>query len=281
MRPKWQHPKPEVRAAAMAALEDQSLLADIVERDESDTVRLAALQRLTNQSALGRIARSSSPFNTRAFGIITDEREIVDVARTAEAPRVRRLALDKIADPLVLHQIMAFDDDASVRKDARSRRFRLGVDPIRGFLARVLAGLEITGTAPDRPAELSGGLEEVCNALVCDQRFRINGILIGRKGEPSDAPSDSRPGVPVQASPQSCCDLEFVAANCGGEGGEDDCASDRLYYRIKIWRLAENTFHVGVEQRQARTTHNVAVWSASSGGGGELFRGGETSVRIG
>lgn len=283
LRPKWQHPKAEVRVAAVAALTDQALLADVVEKDESDAVRLAALQRLTDQSALARIAKSNNPFNTHAVGGITDEKEIADVARTAEAPRVRCLAVEKVADPRVLNQIVAFDDDASVRQDARSRRFRLGAEPMRGFLADVLSELPVAGTKPDCAIEICGGLDEVCAALIGDSRFRINGVLLGRREETPAAGenSASRAADPgVTDAPPSRCHVELVAAKCDAPAGTDDGAREKRYYRIKIWRMEENLFQASLEQRRVEKLHNVALWSASSGESKASFRTGETSVRV-
>lgn len=269
----------------MATLTDQALLAEIVEQDESDIVRLAALQRLTSQSALARIAKSNNPFNARALGGMTDESQIVDVARTAEEPRIRSLAVDRIDDAIILNQIAAFDVDATVRQDARRRRVRLGVDPMRYFLTRVLSGLQVAEAKADRAAEYCGDLDDVCGALVCDRRFRINGILVDRREEAFAARVDSAPSVPAHAgaidfSPARRCCVELVAAKCGGDGEPTNRTYGRHYYRIKVWRMGEGSFHASVEQRRSERVRNVAVWSASSGGREESFCGGETSIRV-
>ena len=269
----------------MATLTDQAVLADIVEKDESDTVRLAALQRLTSQTALARIAKSNNPFNARALGGITDERQIVDIARTAEEPRLRSLAVDKIDDALILNQIVAFDADASVRQNARRRRVRLGVDPMRYFLTRVLSGLQVAEAKADRAAEYCGDLDDVCGALVCDRRFCINGILVDRREETFAARVDSVPGAPAQSgaadpspAPRGC--LELVAAKCGGDGEATNRSYGRHYYRIMVWRMGEGSFHASVEQRRSERVRNVAVWSASSGGSEPCFQRAETSIRV-
>lgn len=254
MRPKWQHPDAAVRAAAMATLDDQSLLAQIVEQDESDAVRLAALQRLTDQSALARIARSNSPFSAHAFGGITDHGEILALARTAELPKVRRLAVEKIEDTTVLGQIATLDADASVRHDARSRRFQLGSDPMREFVARALTRLPVAETAPEAAPEIRGSREEICSALFRDRRFRINGILNERDEAAEIAVNATAAGIPFPAKPRLAATarrdyLELLAAGWEGEGGASGKPRAATHYRVRIWRVADETFHAAAELR--------------------------------
>jgi hypothetical protein len=254
-RPKWQHPNADVRLAAMVTLTDQALLAAFVEGDESDAVRLAAFQRLTNQSELTRIAKSTSPFNVRAFGGVTETNQIVDVARTAERPQVRSLAVDKIDDAVVLQQIATVDADASVRRNPRNRRFRMGADPMGDFLTGVLSKLQIAEVPADRVAEICGDLSDICVALVNDRRFRINGVLThGREAAVvALIESTHNPSVPVgvaDSSPAQPCYIEFLAAKCGSDGEADNDIHNTVHFRIKIWRVGEKSFHASVQQRR-------------------------------
>src|SRR4051812_31196364 len=83
--PKWKHPNPEVRAAAVATLADQEILADLAETDTSEVVRRAALFRLTDQVHLARIARiSTHPFNAEALHRVTAPKLLAEVAKRAE-----------------------------------------------------------------------------------------------------------------------------------------------------------------------------------------------------
>lgn len=254
-RPKWQHPKAEVRAAAIATLTDQSLLATILEQDESETVQLAAFERLTDQRELARIAKSHSPFNSRAFGGISDQRQILDVAQTAEKPELRRLAVEKIDDTVILQQIATIDADASVRRDARDRRFRLGADPMRDFLKGVLSGMPVAGSRGDWVAEISGGPDDVCGAMVCDPRFRIDGILNEHVDDAALAPTDPTESAPAPAgdarpSRVRRSTVELLAARCAGAGESENDANSTVHFRIKIWRTSEDLFHASVQYRR-------------------------------
>jgi len=44
--PRWQHSDPDVRQKAIMRLSDQSLLRQIIDRDDDEMVRLAAQERL-------------------------------------------------------------------------------------------------------------------------------------------------------------------------------------------------------------------------------------------
>lgn len=44
--PRWQHSNPDVRQKAIMRLSDQSLLRQIIDRDDDEMVRLAAQERL-------------------------------------------------------------------------------------------------------------------------------------------------------------------------------------------------------------------------------------------
>ncbi|MGD9332684.1 MAG: HEAT repeat domain-containing protein [Desulfobacterales bacterium] len=44
--PRWQHSNPEVRHKAVMRLKDQSLLRQIIEKDDDEMVRMAAKERM-------------------------------------------------------------------------------------------------------------------------------------------------------------------------------------------------------------------------------------------
>ncbi|MDJ0722048.1 MAG: hypothetical protein QNJ04_10470 [Desulfobacterales bacterium] len=48
--PRWQHSNPEVRIKAVNRMSDQSLLKQIVEKDEDEMVCMAARERLAELS---------------------------------------------------------------------------------------------------------------------------------------------------------------------------------------------------------------------------------------
>lgn len=49
--PRWQHSNADVRHKAVMRLKDQSLLRQIIEKDEDEMVRLAAKERLAALSS--------------------------------------------------------------------------------------------------------------------------------------------------------------------------------------------------------------------------------------
>ncbi len=260
MRPKWQHRDPAVRAAAVMALDDQAALEEIVENDADEAVKHAALRRLKDQDVLARIAKSNSPFNTIAFEALTEPRKIVEVARHAEFPQVRGRAVEKIDDPVVLHQIATQDLDPAVRREAKHRRLRLGADPMGDFLKNVLSQLQVAETKAERTAEFCGSLDDICGAITTDRRFRINGLAA--KDEPAEP--GARPHTAADAASGTRTFVEVIASE---HGPGATAHGNAVHYRIKIWRPAENVFNGTVEQwRGDELRADAEAWSRSSGG---------------
>ena len=125
-RPKWQHSNPKIRCEAIAELDNQALLAQIAcIEDEALSVRKAALQRMTDQSLLGDIARGKTEprFNhdLRKFAAskIKDKDILASVAmpdwRSWSAPveDIHKAAVMKIKDQALLAKIakkVPYDD---------------------------------------------------------------------------------------------------------------------------------------------------------------------------
>jgi len=244
LRPKWQHPDPAVRIAAVNRLSDQAVLAQIVEQDADENVRLAAFGRVTDQDLLAGIARSRSPFSVRAVEVLAEPRLLARIAREAEMPRAREVAVGRIDDALTLQQIAAHDPDPNVRRQARLRR--RSADGAHRVLRSALEKLQVAERSAAGVAEFCGALDEVCGALLRDPRFRIDGVLHAHADE--------------SAGQQSTHVVELLArkTETAGRGGS--------YYQIRVWRPAEDAFHCCVEERTCDTSHDLEAWSRSSSG---------------
>ena len=64
-RPRWQHPDGAVRAAAVKALTDQTLIARLVKTDDDWNVRRTAVTKLTDQALLAEVAETNEDPSVR------------------------------------------------------------------------------------------------------------------------------------------------------------------------------------------------------------------------
>src|ERR1043166_983151 len=98
LRPKWKNSDPAIRRQGVLALDDQEVLERIVDSDPSEEVRLAAVERLTDQPTLARLARGTSSLAIPAMKRLSDRTLIHTVAQSAELREVREMAVDRIED---------------------------------------------------------------------------------------------------------------------------------------------------------------------------------------
>jgi hypothetical protein len=64
-RPKWRHSNQPVRYTAVEKLTDETLLARIAKNDSDENVRSAAVRKLTNRALLTDLAKSAKHRNVR------------------------------------------------------------------------------------------------------------------------------------------------------------------------------------------------------------------------
>ncbi len=145
LQPRWKHPEAAVRVAAVDAMpdEEQDLLLQIAREDVEPGVRRAAVAKLQQASALADIARSDADESVRgvardlvialaqdsgdgdqaatALAGLTDARDLMLVARSAELEPVARAALDRIAEARWLSTVARQGTHASVRLAALER----------------------------------------------------------------------------------------------------------------------------------------------------------------
>lgn len=149
LRPKWRHPDPEVRLAAVRELgaDDQSRLATVAREDADARVRRVAIKRLDDADVLAAVAehdadpaiRELAAERTRellvaracvdgpaaaceaALARLQDERSLVAVASTAAVDTVRHAALARVAGDRALREVVRHAADPAVRRDALAR----------------------------------------------------------------------------------------------------------------------------------------------------------------
>lgn len=263
-RAKWKNPDPAVREKAVSTLRDQSTLETIAESDPSESVRLAAVRALTDQDALARIARGATPLSVPAMERLTDQKLIAWVAESSETRTVREMAVDRIDDGVTLHRIATSDVDARVRLKARSKRS--GPDQTRDFIRSELSKLIFAHRSLEEIA-FSGTLDDICNALISDTRFRINGWLdqdlpglaTVRELEPKPAPKiEPAPAALVSES------ARFLAFKRGITGESEEAAKSSAFYEVRVWRLEQDRFVCRVEEQRLKMVPDAAQWSRVS-----------------
>jgi hypothetical protein len=261
LRPKWKHSDPIVREQAVLELDDQDALEKIAYEDPCESVRLAAVQKLTDQHTLSRFARRNDSLAVAALKQLTDHAFIASVAQFSESREVRELAVDKIDDPVILHRIASSDTDARVRWKAK--RKSIGSDGTREVIRNELAKLQLARQMLENVSEFCGTLDDVCSALIADHRFRIN-AAIDRNDPPGLATIrelDTKSEVPVPSVPAA----QFLASKRIETEGIDEAAAN-AFFEIKVWRTDENTFHCHTEEKRLDMVQNSVVWSRVSNG---------------
>ncbi len=260
LRPKWKHPDPVVRVAAVGGLTDEKVLTALVQTDESADVRRAALQKLNDQDVLAEVAQGESLLNLEALVRLNDTRLLVRVAQRATSPAVRQNAVGRIGDKIVLQQIAAFDPHEAVRREAELKN--LDTDLRHQLLKITLAKLQVAEKKLHTAAEFCGNLEDVCGALVGDRRFRINAVVT-----PTDSTETPVGAVPTGASDASTpVDLdrawvELLATNRVAHTPKAGELAEETVFKIKVWREGENAYNGSVETRQL--TRDPGGWTTT------------------
>ncbi|KPA18495.1 hypothetical protein MHK_001317 [Candidatus Magnetomorum sp. HK-1] len=131
--PRWKHSNPQVRIQTIRTLKPamSGVLKQIVKDDPEPLVRIEAIQHLTDTSLLQQIVKDDNDPQTRKAAThklnlcyaakinstsdpslqgslifqIDDEKILAQVARSAEKPEIRLMAIDRINNPLLLCQI--------------------------------------------------------------------------------------------------------------------------------------------------------------------------------
>lgn len=253
LRPKWKHSDPAVRASAVAHLHDQALLENIADDDPSEAVRIAAVKNLTDQAALARYASGPAPVALHAMERVTDGHHLVQIALHGQTRAAREMAVERIDDGVLLHRISVCDTDAWVRLKARLKSME--PDHTRDFLRHALDKLQITDVPASGTPEFRGSLLEICRALLCDRRFRINGGVDDNEINVATIHELSRPlqdkAQPMSGpAPAARTSARFVAFKRGETGEALEVSQAKSYYEIQVWRTGPDAFAGRVEEKQ-------------------------------
>ena len=144
-QPEWQSEDPAIRTTAVRELSDdaQDLLAEIAQHDEDSSVRRAAVGRLSDVDTLVSILSSDGDELVRAEAAsvvrhlvieaeetatgerglrsLTDERDLIAVARSARLETVSRAALSKLSDPRALAAVARRANRIEIATEALAR----------------------------------------------------------------------------------------------------------------------------------------------------------------
>jgi hypothetical protein len=109
---------PRVRRAAVARLDDASLLADVARQDTSPEVRQQAAEQLVQMST----RTGTEPDRAlAAVAGLTDQRQLGIVAKTSPHERARRAAVAALSDPRALGSVARNAQDAAIALAAVER----------------------------------------------------------------------------------------------------------------------------------------------------------------
>jgi hypothetical protein len=149
LRPRWRHPDPDVRAAAVRdlAVDDRDRLGTIAQSDPDARVRRVAIKKLEDTALLESLAANDAdpalrtlaaerlrevlvaaaggagpvPACEAALARLADERSLAAVASAAVHEPVRQAALSRIATDRVLRDVVRGADDPAIRLAALER----------------------------------------------------------------------------------------------------------------------------------------------------------------
>jgi hypothetical protein len=268
---KWKHPDPQIRLEAVARLNDAAALVEMAGSDQVRDIRLAAVRRLTDSDLLVHLAKGRSDIATDALDRISDQQDILEIARQAESPEVRARAVTRVEDLQAIQRISTQDTNPVVRRMARARL--TGPNTVRRLIETVLTQMAIVAEAgTDCDPRLRANLDGVCDALVADSRFRIHG-LIGAVADHSGGAEAAAPSASVEAVISGATVLELLG-NQNPDHAAEDTYRISSYYHIEIRRTGEDAFEVFVQQRESVAPFPVAGSSGSASGKSRSVFGG-------
>jgi len=121
LRPRWRHPDPQVRRAAVKRLGDLPTLRDLTEHDPDATVRDAAAARATD--LLVATAMSDGPVAAceAALAQLADETHLAAIATRAAHAGIRAAALARVSNERLLRDVVRDADDLALREAALAR----------------------------------------------------------------------------------------------------------------------------------------------------------------
>ena len=266
---KWKHSDPAVRLAAVPTLTDQELLGEIATNDPSAEVRAAAIAVLKDQDVLLRLALAELPDAPAAGAKVTEPGGLARLAQQAVQPAVRQQAIERLTDQTVLLRIAALDPDATLR--ALARIHAGGADPAWHYLRATIAKLPVTTRNDAAPAEFSGTLDEVCQALTQDPRFFVNGEVVDEEvNVTASVPDPTQAPWTVPSFPLVRATIRFLAQTRTPWLSTTRGAEGTSFYHIKVWRTGENHYDAMAINKQLAPNSDPITWSQASGSSSDV-----------
>lgn len=255
-RPRWKHADPSIRVAAVNTLSDQEVLGTIARDDSDALVRHAAFARINDPEQLAEFAKRDGEFNLEAATRLADPVRLVDIARRAMSAQVRAAAVARINDPRALQEIMTREADPHVRQCAR--RQTAVPDPMRDHLVEVLGALEVGEVSGEGNDHVTGNLADITRSLVSDTRFRIDGVA----GDPRSGKAAR--GQTDLAEHARHASVELIGSP--RQGNNTASRAQSVSFFITVWRAGPDYFRYVVKERRLDVVQDVVKWSTSSNG---------------
>ena len=124
-RPEYRHSELWVRLASIEKLTDQTILAKVAHNDKHTSARKSAIEKLTDQATLADVAKNDSDASVRKAAIekitVLTDLVLAEFAKNDSDASVRRVTIEKLNNQTVLAEVAKNDNDASVRKAAIGR----------------------------------------------------------------------------------------------------------------------------------------------------------------
>jgi hypothetical protein len=113
-------PDGEVRKAAVEQLSDQPVLSKIAKTDSRTDVSLAAVERLTDQALLAEVVKTSAAATVREAAVkkLADQATLAEIARMDGDATVRLTALSVLRDEVLLAEVAKAASDPEVSQAA-------------------------------------------------------------------------------------------------------------------------------------------------------------------
>ncbi len=108
------------RKFAIERINDEKILTEILQNDESPEVRLEAIKRINDEKILTEILQNDESHEVRLEAIkrINDEKILTEILQNDESPEVRLEAIKRINDEKILTEILQNDESHEVRLEA-------------------------------------------------------------------------------------------------------------------------------------------------------------------
>jgi hypothetical protein len=117
VHPGWRNSDRVVRLKAVEKLTDQATLVRVAKRDDCVSIRLAAIRLLTDQAVLTNIANSDKDEGVRGAAVkkLTDEKLLTAITRANDSAYARKIAVNKLTCEPVLIEAAKTDRHRDVR----------------------------------------------------------------------------------------------------------------------------------------------------------------------